>query len=143
MPKNNVGFTYIEILASLALISLIASLCFPLLAVQQEREKQRELNLALREIRGAIDAYKHAYDEGRILPRQGAHGYPSSLQELVDGVEDVSRPDRKKIYFLRRIPLNPLLPASRPRDEQWLPLGYRNPSKSMVAGDELYNVSAK
>jgi general secretion pathway protein G len=142
MANSNCGFTYLEMVVSLAIVSLIASLCFPLLAVQQERQKQHELSLALREIRGAIDAYKEAYDQGKILPREGSHGYPRNLLELVEGVEDASRPDQSKLYFLRRIPLNPLVPAVTPREEQWVALGYRDPQSPQSFGDELYDVKA-
>lgn len=139
MLGNSRGFTYLEIVVSLALVSLVASLCFPLLALQQERERQRELSLALREIRGAIDAYKEAYDQGKILPREGSYGYPRSLRELVEGVEDVSTPQRRKLYFLRRIPLNPLV---KPNEQQWVELGYRDPASEQAPGDELFDVRA-
>ncbi|MCY1285221.1 hypothetical protein D9M68_287020 [compost metagenome] len=139
MLGNSRGFTYMEIVVSLALVSLVASLCFPLLALQQERERQRELSLTLREIRGAIDAYKLAYDQGKILAREGSYGYPRSLQELVEGIEDVSTPQRRKLYFLRRIPLNPLF---KPNEQQWIGLGYRDPTSEQAPGDELYDVQA-
>ncbi|SDS21529.1 general secretion pathway protein G [Halopseudomonas litoralis] len=136
------GFTYIEMLASLAIISLIASISFPLWTLQQEREKEQDLRLALREIRTAIDTYKHAYDEHRIEQREGSYGYPKSLGELVEGVVDVSTPDRRKLYFLRRIPLNPYMAADVPRDEHWIPLGYREQGKEQRGRDELFDIKA-
>jgi general secretion pathway protein G len=140
-PRRQGGFTLIELLASLAIIALIASLCLPLWALQQQRQKEQELRLALREIRTAIDAYKQAYDQGRIAPRLGSYGYPRSLQELVEGVEDVSRPQRRKLYFLRRIPLNPFVPATTPREQHWLPLGFREPRQRQGWGDELFDIA--
>lgn len=134
------GFTYVEMLASLAIISLIASISFPLWVVQHEREKEHDLRLALREIRTAIDAYKQAYDEHRIEQREGSYGYPLSLRELVEGVEDVSTPDRRKLYFLRRIPLNPYMAANVPREEHWIPLGYRELGKEQRGGDEVFDI---
>ncbi len=134
------GFTYIEMLASLAIISLIASISFPLWTLQQEREKEHDLRLALREIRTAIDAYKHAYDEHRIEQHEGSYGYPKNLAELVEGVEDASTPDRRKLYFLRRIPLNPYMAADVPREEHWIPLGYRELGKEQRAGDEMFDI---
>ena len=141
-PMLTRGFTYVEMLASLAIISLIASISFPLWTLQQERDKEQDLRLALREIRTAIDAYKQAYDEQRIAQREGSYGYPRSLQELVDGVDDVSRPDRHRMYFLRRIPLNPYVPASVPREEHWVPLGYRELGARQRGGDEVFDVNA-
>lgn len=141
-PMRIRGFTYVEMLASLAIISLIASISFPLWALQQEREKEQESRLALREIRTALDAYKQAYDDQRIEQREGSYGFPRSLKELVEGVDDVSRPDRRKLYFLRRIPLNPYMAASVPREEHWVPLGYRTLGAWQRVGDEVFDVKA-
>lgn len=136
------GFTFIELVASLSIIGLIASLCFPLWALQQQREKERELRMALREIRIAIDAYKQAYDEKRIEQREGSHGYPRNLQELVEGVVDVSRPDGRKLYFLRRVPLNPFIAATEPREKHWVVLGFREPKEPKRWEDEIFDVSS-
>ena len=75
-------------------------------------------------VRDAIDAYKAAYDEGRIERRSGASGYPPALDALVKGVPDASDADGRRLYFLRRLPRDPgqrrppsLVPSppSRPR----------------------------
>jgi general secretion pathway protein G len=73
-----------------------------------QRSKEQDLRLALRELRGAIDRYKKASDEGRIRKSIADTGYPKSLQILVDGEEDLRDPKHRKIYFLRRIPRDPL-----------------------------------
>lgn len=140
VSRRPYGFTYIELVVSLAIISLIASLCFPLMMVQREREKERELRRALRDIRMAIDAYKVAYDEGRMLQREGEYGYPHSLDELVDGVDDVSTPAHQKMYFLRRIPLNPMVPVNTPINDQWIVLRYRDLREATIGVDEIYDV---
>lgn len=135
------GFTFIELVASLSIIGLIASLCFPLWAMQQQREKERELRMAMREIRTAIDAYKQAYDEKRIEQREGSYGYPRSLQELVEGVADISRPDGRKLYFLRRLPLNPFISATEPQEKHWLPLGFKEPKEPRRWWDEIFDIA--
>jgi general secretion pathway protein G len=140
-PGRQGGFTFIELVASLSIIGLIASLCFPLWALQQQREKERELRMAMREIRTAIDAYKQAYDEKRIEQREGSYGYPRSLQELVEGVTDISRPDGRMLYFLRRIPLNPFIAATEPQEKHWLPLGFKEPKEPQRWGDEIYDIT--
>lgn len=63
-------------------------LAAPVAEVSLQHLKEQELRRSLREIRVAIDDYKRAYDQGRILNSAGGSGYPASLQVLVDGVED-------------------------------------------------------
>ena len=47
-------------------------------------------------------------DEGRIARKLNATGYPPTLETLVEGVEDQRHPDKRRIYFLRRLPGDPL-----------------------------------
>ncbi len=64
-----------------------------------QRNRERDLRHALREIRESIDAYKRAGDEGRILRSPDQSGYPPALTALVDGVTDAKSPNGAKIYF--------------------------------------------
>ncbi|MBY4770932.1 type II secretion system protein [Burkholderia ambifaria] len=96
------GFTLIEMIVTVALVAIIASVATPFFKMQQQRDKERELKMALREIRSAIDAYKLAGDEGRIARSVDSSGYPASLDELVNGAVDQRDPKGRKIYFLRR-----------------------------------------
>ena len=79
----------------------------PTIELVVQRNKEQELRLALREIRTAIDAYKQAYDVGRVVKVVGASGYPPSLRALVDGVPDALSPQPRKLYSLRRVPRDP------------------------------------
>ena len=89
------GFTLIELLVSVVVVGLLASVAVPMTELVVKRSKERDLREALREIRGAIDAYKHAADEGRIRTDRLASGYPPSLQVLVEGAVDASSPARE------------------------------------------------
>jgi len=102
------GFTLIEMMVTLAIIAVLATLVVPVAQLGVQRAREQELRLALREIRSAIDAYKQASDEGRIPRDAASTGYPATLQLLVDGVDDGKRGKGKKIRFLRRLPRDPM-----------------------------------
>jgi general secretion pathway protein G len=100
------GFSYVELLVSVAILGLLAAMAMPLAETTVRRQKETELKLALRQIRQGLDAYKQAAAAGKIAQNNGDSGYPPSLTELVSGVNDLSNPG-KQLYFLRRIPADP------------------------------------
>jgi general secretion pathway protein G len=101
------GFTIIELLVTVAMVSLMASIAIPAGELLVQRKQERELKETLRELRGAIDAYKRASDQGRIAQAVGDSGYPRRLTDLL-GVRDQKDPAGAQIRFLRKIPRNPL-----------------------------------
>lgn len=109
-PARAHGFTLIELLITLAILGLLASLALPVSRTIIQRNQERELRFSLHEIRSAIDRYKKAADEGRIAKSLVDTGYPPSLEMMVHGVVDVTDLKQKKIYFLRRVPRDPMNP---------------------------------
>lgn len=103
------GFTLIELMVSLAIIAIMASVATPMIQLTVKRQKEQQLRNHLREMRRAIDAYKKASDDGRIKKSANASGYPPNLQVLVDGVEDAKDAKHTRLRFLRRIPQDPML----------------------------------
>lgn len=103
------GFTLIELMVSLAIIAIMASVATPMIQLTVKRQKEQQLREHLREMRRAIDAYKKASDDGRIKKSADASGYPPNLQVLVDGVEDAKDAKHARLRFLRRIPQDPML----------------------------------
>ena len=135
------GFTLIEVLATLAIIGVLTSIALPLAELNAQRHKEADLRIALRQIRNALDAYRQAGDEGRILRAAGASGYPKNLQVLVQGVDDTKNPGGGKIYFLRRIPRDPLYPdGSVPPVQTWGKRSYASPPESPREGDDVFDV---
>jgi general secretion pathway protein G len=98
------GFTLIEMVVTLAIVGLLASIAAPLTETVIRRGKEQELRTALYQIRDAVDAYKRAADAGRIEKSVASNGYPANLKVLVEGVRDLRSPKGAKIFFLRRIP---------------------------------------
>jgi general secretion pathway protein G len=136
------GFTLIELVVTVAIVALLSTVAFPLAEVAVKRTKEQELRLALREIRSALDAYSQAVEEGRIAHAVALSTYPESLNVLVEGVPDASSPGRKgRIYFLRRIPRDPLFPdSSRPDEETWGKRSYASPPDAQEEGEDVYDV---
>lgn len=135
------GFTLIELVVTVAIVALLATMALPLAELATRRSQEQELRSALREIRAAIDAYKKAYDEGRVTRIAGATGYPPSLEVLADGVDDVRSPERKKLYFMRRLPRDPFardprLPAAR----TWGLRSYDSPPDDPHEGRDVFDV---
>lgn len=134
------GFTLIELVVSLAILALLATMAVPMGEVVVQRNKEQELRKALRQIREAIDNYKQVYDDGHILKKVDASGYPPSLQVLEEGVSDAKSPDERKIYFLRRVPRDPFAPENVTAVESWGQRSYSSSFDRPQKGDDVFDV---
>lgn len=149
------GFTFIELIVVVAIVGILASALVPLAQLQLRRQKESELRLALRTLRGAIDAYKRAYDEGRIEQRPDSSGYPNSLDELQQGVQEILSSGKagsalasehkpgKRIYFLRRIPRDPFGPSERTALDHWAQRSSASAPGVFDAGSDVFDVCSQ
>lgn len=136
------GFTLIELVVTVAIVGLLASVAFPMAELVSKRAREHELHRALREIRDALDAYRRAVDEGRIIQSIGQSGYPATLQTLVDGVPDAASPDKKaRIFLLRRIPRDPMcLDPQLSAVATWGKRDYRSSADEPLEGEQVFDV---
>ncbi|HXE49727.1 MAG TPA: type II secretion system protein [Ramlibacter sp.] len=143
MRRTQTGFTLIELVITVAIIGLLASIAAPLTETVVRRGKEQELKAALMSMRDAIDAYKDAGDAARIERAVGESGYPRSLQVLVDGVLDKRSPAGDKIYFLRRVPRDPFADPALPAAESWGLRSYDSPPDAPQAGKDVFDVYSR
>jgi general secretion pathway protein G len=135
------GFSFIELLASAAILGLLATIAVPFVETTVKRQKEHDLRIALRDIRQAIDAYKLAAADADGV---AASGYPHDLTELVSGVVFKSKVDSTLSapqYFLRRIPRDPFYPdASVSAVDSWGKRSFASDADSPQAGDDVFDV---
>ncbi len=143
------GFTFVEMLVTLAILAVLATAIMPIAKTAVKREKEIELERSLRLVREAIDAYKKLADEKKIDVEEDTEGYPPNLETLVKGVEvkvdsdESSRGERKSgrkiIKFLRRIPRDPMTNST-----DWGLRSYQDePDSTVWGGENVYDIYTK
>ena len=117
-----------------AMLSILAAVALPTARFTMRREREAELRLALRQMRNAIDEHKRLSDQGMIQVELGTEGYPKELELLVEGVEIVGQPIKRK--FLRRIPIDPMTGKA-----EWGMRSYQDDLESSSwGGQNVYDV---
>lgn len=140
-PGPVAGFSYIEVMVTLLIVSVLATIAVPAVENMVQRRKEGELREALREMRTAIDAYKAAADAGRVAKAEGESGYPRRLEDLVEGVEDAKDTKRPRIYFLRRLARDPFaVQADLTAAQTWGRRSYASPPNAPAAGEDVFDV---
>ena len=105
--KSECGFTFVELMAAIAIILLLATMAGSFARVQIKRARETDLRRDLRMMREAIDSYKNFSDRGVIPVKADSFGYPPDLKALVEGIP-VRGNASAKYRFLRKIPVDPM-----------------------------------
>ena len=138
------GVSLIELIVTMVILAILASLVMPLMQMSTIRSREIELHRNLRIIRSAIDQFKKSYDQAvlnnKILQSADKSGCPETLQQLVDGYDFGGLyPNKKK--FLRRIPPDPMNPPPPGQEPKWGMRSYADkPDSAIWGGEDVYDV---
>jgi general secretion pathway protein G len=139
--RGDRGFTLIELIITVTIVALLAGAAVPLAELAVKRTREHELQNALRQIREGIDAYKRAWDDKKIARSTNETGYPKSLDQLVNGVTDITTANKTRIYFMRRIPRDPTyFDAAAPAVATWGKRSYASPPENPSEGADVFDV---
>ena len=147
------GVTLLELLVTLTIVMVLASVAMPLSRLSAKRAHEVELRQHLRTMRAAIDTFKLEWNrDGDVLLGAAClknkltckdvtslYGYPKSLDKLLGikltSQEAVVRDTTIKRY-LRNLPLDPLTGKA-----DWVFRCYKDaPNATSWCGDDVYDV---
>ena len=147
------GVTLLELMITLTIVMILASIAMPLSRLSATRTHEIELRQQLRLMRAAIDTFKLEWNrDGDTLlgpacvknkltckDVTSVYGYPKSLDRLLGikltNQEAVVRDTTIKRY-LRKLPLDPLTGKA-----DWIFRCYKDaPKASSWCGDDIYDV---
>ncbi len=144
---NRAGVTLVELVITVSILALLASMALPLSQMLGKRTRELELRRNLRTIRAAIDAYKNDYDEavraGNLIGSVNRSGYPATLEVLVAGDTFGGRYQYRK-RFLRRIPVDPMNPPAAGMTPPWGLRSYAdNPDTRVWGREDVYDIHSE
>ena len=142
--KSASGLTLIELLVTLAILSILAAAALPYAELTVRRDKELELRRSLREVRSAIDGFHDDWIAGRITHGEdiaSADGYPRKLQVLIQGA-DTGRAGGGKRRYLRRLLRDPFAAtATDALADQWIIRGYQDEPDALIwNGKDVYDI---
>jgi general secretion pathway protein G len=151
--RGESGVTFLELLATMAIIMILVSVAMPLSKITAKRTKEVELRQALREMRIALDRFKDDWnrDGDRLIGPlcqnnrlscidvAGVNGYPKSLETLLRvelSGEAANIQGTTVRRYLRKIPTDPMT-----GEAEWTARCYTDePDESSWCGDDVFDV---
>ena len=138
---NSNGFTLLEIIIVITILSVLTAAAIPMVRNTVRREREAELRLALRQSRQAIDRYRdYAERNPNAIPIEWRTEtrFPKELKLLVEGFTpaNVVGTSDARVRFLRRLPLDPLT-----GDTDWGMRSYKDkPDSTSWGGEDVFDV---
>jgi general secretion pathway protein G len=138
------GLALIELIVTLVILSILASLILPSAQMTAKRTKEIELRRELRAMRTALDEFKRTYDEAirnkQISQVENLSGYPKELKVLVEGY-DFGGPGGGKKKFLRKIPVDPFNSQQTGEEPKWGLRSYKDdPDSTTWGGEDVFDI---
>ncbi len=137
------GLTFLEMVATTAILMILASAILPLAKLTYKRKNEIELRRALREMRAAIDKYNLICLQGGFAATErklGDECYPPSLEKLAKGTKGVGTGSGENLKKqLRRIPVDPMTDS----DEWGLRCYQDDPERKSWCGENVWDVYTK
>jgi general secretion pathway protein G len=133
--RDQRGLTLVELMISIAVLGVLASVAMPLAEVTAKRTKELELRRTLRQIRDGIDRFKTEYDKAKQNARDAREtfktritadrsGYPLTLEEMV------------QTKILRRMPKDPMT-----REGRWVTRSYSDSLDATLTDErDVYDI---
>ena len=139
------GLSLMELVITLALLGVLASLAARLAEVAVQRSKEQQLRNGLQTLRGAIDAYKRAADAGIITGKVGSSGYPPSLDALTGSIpiKGDAKSGDSSMVFLRSIPRDPFADPNLSAAASWGLRSYATPPEQPAPGDDVFDIYSR
>jgi general secretion pathway protein G len=131
--RDQRGLTLVELMISIAVLGVLASVAMPLAEVTAKRTK--ELRRTLRQILDGIDRFKTEYDKAKQNARDAREtfktritadrsGYPLTLEEMV------------QTKILRRMPKDPMT-----REGRWVTRSYSDSLDATLTDErDVYDI---
>jgi len=134
------GFSIIELIIVVAIISTLAVVAIPMVETSVKREREIVLKRSLREIRTALDDYHDFVIKNKVQHDEDTYGYPEDLEILVKGLEYRDKKNKPKIIkFLRKIPVDPMTGST-----EWGFRSYQDKRNSTHwGGENIWDVYSK
>ncbi len=138
--RRDAGFTLLELIITLAILSIIVGMAVPVMRNNVKRQREVELRHNLREIRIALDKF-HSECPNRFTELESDRHkdcYPKKLEYLVEGMRARGTVD-KTLRYLRSIPRDPMTGST-----DW---GFRSteddPGSTSWDGENIFDVYTK
>jgi general secretion pathway protein G len=131
--------TLIELVVAFTVLLVLTSMAVPLARARMRATRERDLRMALNEMRRAIDNYKDLCDANQLGPQKAdTNCYPENLETLAKGIKKQDAAGTQ-IRFLRHIPRDPMTGTL-----DWGMRSDRDDPKSMSWGGQcLFDVFTK